>query len=1156
MSTIEAVHTSKSTPSALTSGMVLQRKCACGGSAGLSGECEGCKTNKLLGKPIQKKLAISEPGDAYEQEADRVAKQVVRMPSEDVGKKQPASVNHPMVQCRVSSGGTDLAEAPSIVHDVLDSPGQPFDAVTRAYFEPRFQHDFSHVRVHATDAGEQSARAVNAQAYTVGHDIVFGEGGFPPQTDKGRYLIAHELSHVVQQSGSVGPRESHQGFTDVARAVPSQKLVQRDEATGNSAPESCPFKEPVSAGVAKIIESELSRGRAANYDADELQTAFFHTHNQREVIANCCNAELAAAEHYFYSRYSVANHDYSPFEMKALVWGYGVFKFLVPRLGNCPKSANTQGSQDWGYKGIQDAERDLFFQNLSQKDKSSDENLMQAKPSIGTSTDPLELEADRVAERVIRMSPAEMSRNQNDRITRPLVQRRASTGTAAGRAEVPPIVHEVLNSRGQPLDPATRAFFEPRYGHDFSEVRVHTDEKAAKSARVVNALAYTVGRDVVFRAGQYALETMGGQLLLAHELAHVVQQSGLGGARSGEAHEAEAHLAADAVASDRTPSVALAARPSIARAPHNDRAFGGEQGMGFRQYSQQQGWQIIEGPSGSGGHNANASGFDAIAYNPKLDELHIVDNKSFKRAGNVASATAIDPARNLAKNLDDAIDRITGAQDIPNRIRVLELLRAARSALTGGTAIPPKVRLVVTGIGGNSSGITAALRARGVEFIPEGVPTPLPGSTSTNGSLAGGTQTPNSGTGNTPPPVRNTPEVLPNTGAAPKSNTPSTTAHAQVVPERAPRATPTPRPGSPRGAPRVFRMGMNAAKLLGPMILDMVNRYYMAKEEHARAVAAIEANLDSTDVTAKIDQLIEQNRLDIARRQHRGSTVYATVAVKVDFTNDVMNKLVLRNVHLSYVDESSIISTIMSHDGLGIAENKVWYIETSLPLDKAEVTKSESTQFDLDELDEKGSTTSMDPDELNRLNQRRNALLDRQRQEQRDEAAEKKRQLDSAAVIPDAKKRTQQQAEIVDALQKIKPSAAAPAPAPKNQGSGAASPGPFLPPVQQQPAGPSLLAPNDGPIQIAAKKVDEARAWAQRLEKKGVELRARQSTANPPSEAERQAFFTEEQQFRLVIKYWMNYFKSNSRDEAVTGLGELIDRVGPKLAELRTHLGG
>ena len=89
----------------------------------------------------------------------------------------------------------------------------------------------------------------------------------------------------------------------------------------------------------------------------------------------------------------------------------------------------------------------------------------------------------------------------------------------------PPIVHEVLRSPGQPLHPATRAFMEPRFGHDFSQVRVHTNGKAVESARAVNALAYTVGRDVVFGTGQFASRTSAGKSLLAHELTHVVQQN-------------------------------------------------------------------------------------------------------------------------------------------------------------------------------------------------------------------------------------------------------------------------------------------------------------------------------------------------------------------------------------------------------------------------------------------------------------------------------------------------------------------------------------------------------------------------------------------------------------------------------------------------------
>ena len=102
------------------------------------------------------------------------------------------------------------------------------------------------------------------------------------------------------------------------------------------------------------------------------------------------------------------------------------------------------------------------------------------------------------------------------------MQRRATN--QAEPATVPPIVHEVLRSHSQPLDLNTRAFMEPRFGHDFSGVRVHTDARAARSAKAVNALAYTVGNDIAFDKGQYSPDKNEGKRILAHELTHVLQQ--------------------------------------------------------------------------------------------------------------------------------------------------------------------------------------------------------------------------------------------------------------------------------------------------------------------------------------------------------------------------------------------------------------------------------------------------------------------------------------------------------------------------------------------------------------------------------------------------------------------------------------------------------
>jgi hypothetical protein len=97
--------------------------------------------------------------------------------------------------------------------------------------------------------------------------------------------------------------------------------------------------------------------------------------------------------------------------------------------------------------------------------------------------------------------------------------------------QVPDVVHETLSAPGQALDAAARELFESRFRQDFSGVRVHADPRASESAAAVNALAYTVGRNIVFAAGQYSPDTSGGRELLAHELAHVVQDGGRGSGR-------------------------------------------------------------------------------------------------------------------------------------------------------------------------------------------------------------------------------------------------------------------------------------------------------------------------------------------------------------------------------------------------------------------------------------------------------------------------------------------------------------------------------------------------------------------------------------------------------------------------------------------------
>jgi Domain of unknown function (DUF4157)/Protein-glutamine gamma-glutamyltransferase len=151
---------------------------------------------------------------------------------------------------------------------------------------------------------------------------------------------------------------------------------------------------------------------------------------------------------------------------------------------------------------------------------------LQRKLAIGPSNDPLEHEADRVAEQALGNGTV------SDFGTTPLnVQRRSPTDSQQSEY-APPSVGRALATPGRPLDAPIRRDMETRFGHDFSQVRVHQGGAAEESARDVGALAYTVGRDIVFGAGQFAPATSEGRKLLAHELVHSVQQSGGGQSHS------------------------------------------------------------------------------------------------------------------------------------------------------------------------------------------------------------------------------------------------------------------------------------------------------------------------------------------------------------------------------------------------------------------------------------------------------------------------------------------------------------------------------------------------------------------------------------------------------------------------------------------------
>ena len=226
--------------------------------------------NRAVQRLIRAKLAIGHPADVYEEEADRVAQQVVGSSSESAlqrkcvcgGMAGPGGECEECREKRISlqraGRNSDLAgqidsSVPPIVDDVLRSRGEPLDPAIRAFMEPRFGHDFTQVRVHTDAQAARSAERIGALAYTVGPEIVFGSARYSPGTIEGRQLLAHELTHVVQ-SGSwkvdrpieVGSSENAEeseaasvGISAHATGSQNSDAILRRQPKGRTKPESC-----------------------------------------------------------------------------------------------------------------------------------------------------------------------------------------------------------------------------------------------------------------------------------------------------------------------------------------------------------------------------------------------------------------------------------------------------------------------------------------------------------------------------------------------------------------------------------------------------------------------------------------------------------------------------------------------------------------------------------------------------------------------------------------------------------------------------------------------------------------------------------------------------------------------------------------------------
>ncbi|MFC1747793.1 DUF4157 domain-containing protein [Pseudomonadota bacterium] len=218
--------------------------------------------NIIRSSGAQAKLTIGQPNDKYEREADRVADEVLRMPIPngvprgEIGSASPSQVQRTCASCtnEYQSASADKCEvepanlcpkcrpaalqakempgqAPNVNSAVesrisgLNGGGKPLDANTRSFFEPRFGHDFSSVRLHHGGQASELSRSINARAFTLGNNIVFDSGQYQPESTEGKRLLGHELTHVIQQKSD---------GVDAATIQRSVHRCCRNIQTGNS----------------------------------------------------------------------------------------------------------------------------------------------------------------------------------------------------------------------------------------------------------------------------------------------------------------------------------------------------------------------------------------------------------------------------------------------------------------------------------------------------------------------------------------------------------------------------------------------------------------------------------------------------------------------------------------------------------------------------------------------------------------------------------------------------------------------------------------------------------------------------------------------------------------------------------------------------------
>jgi Domain of unknown function (DUF4157) len=459
---------------------MLQRTCDCGEHTG-GGECEDCKKKKKM--PLQ----------------------------------------------RYANGSASPAIAPPVVHSVLRSPGQPLDEDTQTYFASRFGHDFSGARVHTDEQAAESARAVSALAYTVGSHVVFDAGRYSPANSGGRRLLAHELTHVVQQQHEsissphyrleVGPsQDSFELEADQMADHIASGMEASQEAGSNLPPTHVALRlqraEAAAPGPSRATVPLLAENDARDTQSGQMRKGEFLDNLQVSVCATAdevLSSVGRSAQGCPYIERWIGH-----LRTKSSQYVERGIRKYAPDSAGVTKAEDyiplvsarvRRGVARWAKTGeITEVPDELRGQLFAANVLGAAERLISG---IGGAIGGV---ASAVAGGVNKAVSAIGSVFAKERD--------GGVRDAASPDEIQSHLHS-----GHPLDIGIKSRMETAFGSDFSAVRVHTDSSAADLSTRLNARAFTIGRDVAFASGEYQPGTVIGDALVAHELAHVMQQS-------------------------------------------------------------------------------------------------------------------------------------------------------------------------------------------------------------------------------------------------------------------------------------------------------------------------------------------------------------------------------------------------------------------------------------------------------------------------------------------------------------------------------------------------------------------------------------------------------------------------------------------------------